>query len=121
MSRRASKRPVKTYAGRVIYDRPVHKFSTKDVLRIIKAAPNPEFDEKTAGSFAAILFAYWLSGMHQIIWGRFSYVLDFRMVGDYASAVVGLAVDFGQTLADDIRDRFLIDLYLRYFGGVKLP
>jgi len=121
MSPRASRRTHKTYAGRVVYDREPHKFSTKDVLRIIKSAPNPEFDEETAGRFAATIFSYWLNGMNQIIWGRFSYVVDFGMVREYASAVVGLAVDFGQTLAADLRDRFLIDLYLRYFGGVKLP
>ncbi len=63
VSRRTSKRTIKTYAGRVVYDRKEHRFKIKDVIRIARKADfsgsTPEIVAKLVGvTFALIVNAY---------------------------------------------------------------
>lgn len=50
------KRPYTTILGRVVYDRPKHGFTDKDILRILKARMDDEIDDLPA-YFAALAAA----------------------------------------------------------------
>lgn len=94
-SRRTSRRTVRTFAGRVVYDRKPHQFKIKDVIRIAKKAdysyfPPALLTELVSATFTLVANAYGTSFIYSVkraeaLWALFSAIKTLiGAIGTYA-------------------------------------